>query len=146
MSPIVTDLVAIARFFGAFEREAVCCGTVTQAQCVVLQFLLAEPQDLSAVAEFTGSSKSATTRLVDGLERKGWTTRRRDDEDRRRVFVALTDAGRAEAERLGRMTEGALGMVLAQLPVERREQVAEVLSDVRGAMERARAAGDISCC
>ena len=146
MNPIVRDLVAIARFFDAFEREAVCCGTVTQAQCVVLQFLLDGERDLSAVSEFTGGSKSASTRLVDGLERKGWITRRRDDDDRRRVFVALTPPGRAEAERLGQMTEAALSAVIGQLPPDRRDSLGATLGELRGAMERARAQGGVGCC
>lgn len=43
--------------------------------------------------------KGAMTRLVDGLEERGWVTRERNAEDRRVFDLALTDEGRAVAER-----------------------------------------------
>ena len=39
MSPVVEDVIAFCRMFSSFEREEVCCGTVSPAQCVLLQTL-----------------------------------------------------------------------------------------------------------
>lgn len=39
MSSVVDDVVAFFRLFASFEREEICCGTVTRAQCVLLQTL-----------------------------------------------------------------------------------------------------------
>ncbi|RLB48267.1 MAG: hypothetical protein DRI90_25545, partial [Deltaproteobacteria bacterium] len=69
MSDLTAELVRICRHFGVFERESVCCGSVTVPQCLVLQELLEAPRDMSALAAQAGASLSAMTRLVDGLER-----------------------------------------------------------------------------
>ena len=134
----VRELIAICRLVGAFEREAVCCGTVTVQQCVVLQELLEGDRTVQEIATHTGVTSSATTRLADGLERNGWAERKRDDVDRRKVRVTLTDAGRAEAERLRQTTAVGVSLVLGRIPVEKQGQVLEALRLVRGAVEESR--------
>ena len=138
MKTFVDDLVAMCRCFGFFEREAVCCGTVTVQQCVVLQTLLAGPSEVGPLAASVGSSPSAMTRMLDGLVKRGWIERVRGEQDRRRVTVSLTAEGRSEAERLRGLTAGAVEAVMAQIPEEKRAQVMESVSLIRGAMEGAR--------
>ena len=140
---VVDDLVVLCRLFGMYEREQVCCGTVTVQQCVVLQSLLDGPREVGALAESVGSSPSAMTRLIDGLVKRGWIERSRDANDRRRVHARLTDAGRAEAETLRGRTAAAVDAVLANVPAAKRAQVIESLRLVREAMAGARAGG---CC
>lgn len=135
MSDASDHLVAICRAFGAFEREAVCCGTVTVPQCFALQALLAGPADLTRLAKQAGSSPSAMTRLVDGLETRGWVERARPREDRRRVQVELTATGREEAERLRAITEDLIEHVLEHIPAGKRAAVVEALGLVRAAVE-----------
>ncbi len=138
MNAITAELVRICRYFGAFEREAVCCGTVTVPQCLVMQELLAEgPRDVSRLAAFAGTSVSAMTRLVDGLGKRGFAERARDPDDRRRVLVTLTETGAAEAERLGAMTEVGVMRVLGHVPVADRADVVRVLEILRRAMDEA---------
>jgi len=140
-----SELVRISRFFGAFERDTVCCGTTTVSQCVVLQHLLVAPQAMTSLAGFTGMSISAMTRLVDGLERKGLVARERDPQDRRRVVVRLSADGAQEAERLRELTHQAIAAVLEHIPVTKHSQVLESLQLIRAAMERART-GAGRCC
>lgn len=145
MSPFSRELVAISRSFGMFEREAVCCGTISVSQCVALQALLEQSLDVAGVATVLGVTPSAATRLVDGLEEKGWVERQRDPEDRRRIELALTKSGRREAERLRELTERAIQAVFACIPASKRAQVAESLSLLSKAVEQAR--GTLrSCC
>jgi DNA-binding MarR family transcriptional regulator len=133
------ELVGMCRFFGVFEREAVCCGTVTVPQCVVLQKLLeGAEQDVSGLAAFVGVTNGAMTRLLDGLERRGFVERVRDTDDRRRVTIELTRSGREEASRLRRLTEAAVGAVLARIPKSKHAQILESARLVRTAMEAAR--------
>lgn len=54
----------------------------------------ATPGDLSS---YLGLSTARIANLLKSLERKGLATRVHDDADRRRVFVSLTDEGRALA-------------------------------------------------
>ena len=39
-------------------------------------------------------SKVSITAIVDDLEKRGLVTRRRCDDDRRQVYISITDAGR----------------------------------------------------
>lgn len=142
---LVDDLVAVCRLFGMAERDQICCGTVTVQQCVCLQALLPEPLEAGPLADRLGSSPSATTRLVDGLAKRGWIERARDANDRRRVQVQLTDSGRAQALELRGLTAETVAAVMARIPAEKHAQIAESLRLVRGAVEGASAAVQ-SCC
>ena len=144
MKELVDELVGICRVFGIFERQAVCCGTVSVPQCIALQALLDEEHDVSRLAEHLGVSTSAMTRLVDGLEKRGWVERVRGPEDRRRVVLALSASGRREAERLRGATEKSVAAVLGRIPREKQAQVAESLRLIRAALVEVR--GVVSCC
>ena len=51
------------------------------------------------LADHVGLTTGAVTTLVDRLERAGLARRVRDSEDRRRVYVELTDAARENGQR-----------------------------------------------
>ncbi len=138
MSELPAELIRICRHFGVFERESVCCGSVSVPQCLVLQELLEGRRDMSALAARAGASLSAMTRLVDGLERSGWIERCRPEEDRRRVVVGLTAEGRSQACRLREETETLLRAVLDRIPKGKHKQVHESLRLVGDAMAQLR--------
>lgn len=52
------------------------------------------PCGIGEIAELIGISPQAATKMADSLERRGYVERRDDDEDRRRVVLHLTPAGR----------------------------------------------------
>ena len=54
---------------------------------------------MNELAERILYSKSGLTRVVDGLERRGYVRRVRPQNDRRSIFVVLTDDGRDAMER-----------------------------------------------
>ena len=145
MSDFTADLIGICRAFGTYERDAICCGTVTVSQCVVLQRLLSdEESDISTLASLLGVTNGAMTRLVDGLEGRDYARRVRSSEDRRRVVVELTDAGRVEAGRLREVTARTFDAVLSRVPRGKRKQVIESVSLVRAALDAAR--DDLAAC
>ncbi len=135
MREFTDELVKICRHFGVFEREMVCCGTVTVPQCLVLQQLRNGATDISTLAAHAGSSISAMTRLVDGLERHTWIERTRGKEDRRRVLVTLTDDGAKEAERLYAETDAVIATLFERIPARKRAQVVESMQLLRKAMD-----------
>jgi DNA-binding MarR family transcriptional regulator len=61
--------------------------------------LARDEHDLTAgrIAEITGLSTSAVTSAVDRLEKRGFVTRERDPDDRRKVLIRPTGAHDAEA-------------------------------------------------
>lgn len=145
MRAFTHELMAICRSFGAFERDAVCCGVVTVPQCLALQELLEAPLDIATLAQSSNVTSSAMTRLVDGLEKNGWVERRRDDDDRRRIEVVLTRSGRKLAEQLRDLTEQTVLAVVAKIPHEKREQVLESLRLMNEALSKSKDAL-AACC
>jgi DNA-binding MarR family transcriptional regulator/SAM-dependent methyltransferase len=144
MSSVVEDVIAFCRMFSSFEREEICCGTVSAAQCVLLQTLTAGEWDVSSLATQSRVTKGAMTRLVDGLEKRGWVVRERGENDGRRVLVSLTGDGKKEAKRLNRLTERSITTLFERIPEEQRDQVVRSIQLLRKAAEETRA--QIDCC
>jgi len=134
------ELMALGRAFGMFERDAICCGTVSVAQCAALQELLRGPREVGRLAGIMGVAQSSMTRLVDGLEKRGWVDRDRAGDDRRKVEVRLSSAGRKEAARLSGLTEETLSTIRQRIPEDKRDQVLESLTLLREAIE------EVRCC
>lgn len=144
MKGVVDDVVAFCRLFGTFEREQVCCGTVTVAQCVVLQTLLEGTWDASSLATETRVTKGAMTRLLDGLQERGFIERVRDEHDGRRWIVQLTDAGTTEANHLRQLTESSVRRIMSELSASERKQAVKSIRVLREAVEKVR--DQLDCC
>jgi DNA-binding MarR family transcriptional regulator len=144
MSSVVDDVIAFCRMFSSFEREEICCGTVTPAQCVLLQTLTDGQWDVSSLAAHTRVTKGAMTRLVDGLENRGWVARQKAQDDARRVLISLTGDGRKEARRLNQLTERSIAALFEQIPKNERGYVIRSIQLLREAAEKTRA--QIDCC
>jgi DNA-binding MarR family transcriptional regulator len=143
MSDLAASMVSFCRLFASYERDAVCCGTVTVPQCVVLQTLREGEWDVSTLAASNHVTNGAMTRLIDGLEKRGFVERTRSDEDRRRVEVRLTRAGRSEADRLASLTEQAVQRLIDRVPAAKKKHVVESLELLRQAAEQL---GDAARC
>lgn len=144
MRSVVDDVIAFCRMFSSFEREEICCGTVTPAQCVLLQTLAEGERDISSLADQARVTKGAITRLVDGLEARGWVARGRAENDGRRVLISLTAEGAKQATRLAQLTERSIALLFDRIPEGEREQVARSIRLLRRAAEETRASFD--CC
>ncbi len=131
------DLIAICRRFGIFERDQICCRTVTLQQCVTMQALFDKELEVAQLAKQVGNSASAMTRLVDGLHKSGWVKRTRSQSDKRRVLISLTDKGREETEELIQITEHTVAAIVATIPEDKRDQVRESLHLLRVAVDLA---------
>ncbi|MDH3304595.1 MAG: MarR family transcriptional regulator [Gammaproteobacteria bacterium] len=144
MSTLVDDIVAFCRMFAMVERDQVCCGTVTVAQCVVLQTLLEGSWDASTLASHARVTKGAMTRLLDGLESRGFVERHQDADDGRRWLIELTAAGTKEARRLSSMTGDAVALIMSRMPKDMRKPAVAMISELRRAAEEVR--DQIDCC
>ena len=144
MSSVVEDVIAFCRMFSSFEREEICCGTVSPAQCVLLQTLSSGDWDVSSLASESRVTKGAMTRLVDGLEKRDWVARGKAEDDGRRVLVSLTAAGKKEAKRLLRLTEKSIATILERIPEAERNQVVRSIGLLREAAEQTR--NQLDCC
>ena len=72
---------------------------LSTTQFIVLGFLeeasSAEPATISALANRINLDPATIVRTVDSLEKRGLVMRRRDKQDRRKVFVEFSEEGRA---------------------------------------------------
>jgi DNA-binding MarR family transcriptional regulator len=95
-------LIALRRILRVTElnsRKLASQSELTASQLIVLQHAARNGKALPSEIARTINLKQATiTVLVNKLEDAGLVTRRRDTEDRRRVWVEPTDAGRALLE------------------------------------------------
>jgi DNA-binding MarR family transcriptional regulator len=97
-----TALIALRRILRITElhsRKLASHADLTASQLLVLQQVAEEDGALpSVIARSVGLKQATVTVLVNKLEKAGLVTRRRDDEDRRRVWIEATEAGRAALE------------------------------------------------
>ncbi|MCF8590045.1 MarR family transcriptional regulator [Gordonia sp. HY285] len=128
-------------------RTAHSSGGLSQAQIALLD-PLSSPEDALAVGQLAGKSGvtiPTATRMLQQLESKGILTRRRSQEDERRVLVSLTVEG---AELLGRHRVELRGRQLraaqiftsserAQLIEYMRRLTTVIMSDANGEVPRA---------
>lgn len=78
---------AVANAIGINETDQTCLDVLSHDG----------PLTAGQLAERTGLSSGAMTTAIDRLERAGYARRRRDEADRRRVVVELTEAAQALA-------------------------------------------------
>lgn len=60
-------------------------------------------QSQSELSDEIFSDRPNITRIIEGMEKQGWVTRRVDEADQRKRLVYLTDAGTAVADAIGAM-------------------------------------------
>lgn len=124
-------LVALRRILRATELNSRLLASqsgLTASQLIVLQIVAREGKVTpSAVAQAASLTPATVTALVDKLERRGFVSRNRDTEDRRRIWVEVTDDGRKSVaaapdllqarfqERFARLEDWERAMLIAAL-------------------------------
>jgi len=106
---------------------------LTSSQLHVLEILREhapmKPSDLLPHLETT---PAAVTTLLDRMEKGGWGEGRRDEQDRRIVWVDMTEVGRAEAERGVRIRNDIVSRYLERLSAHNRQLLIYLLGKVSG--------------
>lgn len=82
------------------QIEQLLAPQLTIGQLEVLELLQAqEPMKPSDLLPYLETTPAAITTLLDRMERAGLVERRRDEQDRRIVWIHMTSLGRSEVER-----------------------------------------------
>lgn len=91
----------------------------------MLQHLLhSGPLTLGELVEHLGLSKASVTELADRVEAKNLTSRIRDDRDRRRVFIGLTEEGeRVARTQITVLEEQKLVLAMRRMSQQERENL-----------------------
>jgi DNA-binding MarR family transcriptional regulator len=126
---ILSDRIAVGR---ALWRELV-VGIASQLGSLDVGFtqlaalyVVSGPETLTVgdLAEHLDRSPSATSRLVDGLVRRGYLERTEEVADRRQRVLSLTDAGRAMIATVDRDRADQFLAVVRPMPMAERALVA----------------------
>ena len=80
--------------------------------------------------------KGSMTRLIDQLETRNYLSRMRDAEDRRLVFLELTPAGRAAADRLVVKVVDYFNTLLTEFSEEEVQRLIHLLKKLRRVVKR----------
>jgi len=101
---------------------------ITGPQLVCLIDVAAhEPTTATAIGRRVHLSASTVVGILDRLESKHLVTRKRDDQDRRLVYVTITDAGQRLIARAPSPMHDALYGALLKLPTGEQRRLAESL-------------------
>ncbi|MEJ1966929.1 MAG: MarR family transcriptional regulator [Gammaproteobacteria bacterium] len=115
-----------------FEQRVPQLG-ITFTQCKVLVMLSRNEGTTQAkLAEVSETEPMTLVRVLDRMERDGWIERRADPADRRAYRLYLKPASSPVLDELLRIGEKIRAESLAGLSAGRREQLMEMLEQVRG--------------
>jgi len=79
------------------------------------------------LAKQLGRDRSALTRMIQQLEKRGWVSRRPDKDDRRAFTVVLTDAGQELQETAAVISQQTLDELWAGFRNEEKDQCSDYL-------------------
>jgi len=97
-----------------------------------LMFLRRSPgKSLADLAEHLGITPPSTSKLVDGLVKRGLVDRQDFQVDRRRIVLSLTPAGKELAESSLRLSQAAYLERFARLPKETLEIIQQAMEALR---------------
>jgi MarR family transcriptional regulator, 2-MHQ and catechol-resistance regulon repressor len=140
----LTDLVRVYQFR---DRDRICCHDISVTQCYALDALARRGAlTLNELAAELYLDKSTASRVADGLERKGYLTRRPHPESRRSVLLAATPAGAALHRRIERAIVAEEAKLLADFaPGVRREMTRLLGALAAAAAARVDTSGGTCC-
>jgi DNA-binding MarR family transcriptional regulator len=113
----------------AFSREVGL--TVPQVTCLKAITAAGAEVTVGEVARAVALTPATVSRILDRLEISGFVERQRTAEDRRKVCLVLTEAGRKRAEAAVEPFEEELAVRLDRLPSDEQEALLRALSRVR---------------
>lgn len=125
-SPITATgylLLKAGHYMGVEFEAALDALGMTGREFLVLSFAVdAEGLSQQELSERLGVDPTIVVALVDAVEARGWLTRRRDPEDRRRNLLAVTTAGRRAHAKAVKAAAAAEAHFLQPLTADERDQ------------------------
>jgi DNA-binding MarR family transcriptional regulator len=132
------ELERLSRALGRVGPDEVCCGGLTPRQTSILRTLVAsEGARLTDLAQQSGITPSAMTRVLEKLEAHGLVERVRGAQsDGRAAMVRITAAGRKVREDLDQVMLDRAAQILSAIPESERSNVIRTLSVISTALEQ----------
>ena len=134
---------AVLRSFGLLDSGQTPCGQPVHVSLAHgLMELLSHPGCRQVdLGQALGLSKSATSRLVSHMVRKGWAARTADERDGRAWQVSLTAKGARTARQIDAASLERFAAVNDAIPVRHRSSVRQALTVLGQAMAASQGAG-----
>ncbi|WP_326998771.1 MarR family winged helix-turn-helix transcriptional regulator [Cohnella kolymensis] len=115
------------------RMEAELAPGLTVGQLEVLELLQAhEPMKPSELLPHLETTPAAVTTLLDRMARNGLVVRKRDERDRRIVWVTMTEVGRSEVERGVAIRSDIANRSLERVSSHNRQLLVYLISKVAG--------------
>ncbi len=131
---ILRSLRRITRAIDLYSRQLAGTYGLTGPQLVCLRVIQRAPVTPSQLAKDVDLSQATVTGIIDRLEAHQLVARQRNADDRRRVTVSLTEAGKALVEKAPSPLHDRFLDRLRQLPDAERKQIHDTLAQVVGMM------------
>jgi len=126
----------LIRRLNLLNRDQKICYGITLSQCYTIETLNQKGTlTMNALSHEQGVTLSTMTRVIDVLVREGVILRVNDPADRRKVYVELTEKGKALAKELKGCTDAYTRMILDEIPGDKREQLIESIELLIRAVE-----------
>lgn len=107
---------------------------LTEGQLNVLDFLLRhEPMKPSELLQYLATTPAAITTLLDRMERNELIVRTRDNQDRRIVWVSVSEKGKSEAQRGAGVRSKLIGDSLDRISSHNQQLLVYLLGKVANA-------------
>lgn len=120
------------------QLEEALAPQLTAGQLEVLELLQGkEPMKPSELLPYLETTPAAITTLLDRMERAGLVERRRDEQDRRMVWIYRTELGRSELERGLRVRAEIANQSLERISAHNRQLLVYLIGKVAGMRENA---------
>ena len=133
---ILRSLRRIIRAVEMYSKKLASSHKITGPQLVcLLSIMEKEPLTATQIARDVHLSASTVVGVLDRLEEKGLTQRERDKNDRRKVYVTLTDKGRELADSAPSPLQDKLSLALNALNELEQVSIALALEKVVELME-----------
>lgn len=141
------SLSELLRVYNFRDRDRICCYDVSVRQSDALDALVEQgPLSLNDLAAALYLDKSTASRVVDGLERKGYAVRRPNPESGRSILVEATSGGTTLQKRIQRdLLEEEMRLMEDVDPETRRAAARLVARIAEAAAARIDASGGTCC-
>jgi len=144
MHKALTELIRVYQFR---DRDLICCHDLSVSGYYALDVLVERgPLTLNELAAALYLDKSSASRVVAGLDRKGYVERRTHPQDGRALLLGPTGSGRGIHERIVSDTQAEQRELLRDFDPEVRQAMSRLVARLaRAAVDRARS-GAAPCC
>lgn len=133
---LAKDLVEVIWKFGTQGMDKQCCGALSVAEYKAMSVITAirscSVQDVGTQLGFT---KSGATRIVNRLEKKGFITKERSEQDNRVCCLEPTLQGQTSLKNATQEFTASIEVVLNAMPKDQRANLSESLGVMAKAIQ-----------